>query len=90
MAEQITVEQAQELAEAGTYVLDVREHNEWDAGHAPGAVHIQLGELNARHEEIPKDATVLVICRSGARSDRAADALARVALEPGGGRTTAA
>ena len=37
---------------AGAYLLDVREHEEWDAGHAPGAVHIPLGELGARYTEL--------------------------------------
>jgi rhodanese-related sulfurtransferase len=53
------------------YLLDVREHDEWRAGHAPGAVHIPLGELNARAGEVPDDRDVYVICRSGARSAQA-------------------
>jgi len=57
------------------FLLDVREPDEWEAGHAPGARHIPLGELGARSEEIPRDAEVYVICRSGARSARAAQAL---------------
>ena len=40
---------------AGAYLLDVREHEEWDAGHAPGAVHIPLGELGARYTELDRD-----------------------------------
>ena len=54
-------------------VLDVREQDEWDAGHAPGAVHIPLGELPSRLDELPDtDADVLaVVCRSGGRSSRA-------------------
>jgi rhodanese-related sulfurtransferase len=58
------------------FLLDVREPDEWAAGHAPGARHIPLGELSARGAEIPRDAPVYVICRSGARSARAAQALA--------------
>lgn len=57
------------------YILDVREHDEWRAGHAPEAVHIPLGELQARHPEIDRERTVYVICRSGARSSYAARAL---------------
>ncbi len=54
-------------------VIDVREQNEWDAGHAPEAVHIPLGELPQRLDELPDtDAgPVAVVCRSGARSARA-------------------
>jgi len=58
------------------FLLDVREPDEWAAGHAPGARHIPLGELSARSAEIPRDTAVYVICRSGARSARATQALA--------------
>jgi rhodanese-related sulfurtransferase len=60
---------------AGAWLLDVREDDEWRAGHAPDATHIPLGELGARAAEVPKDTTVYVICRSGSRSARAAFAL---------------
>jgi rhodanese-related sulfurtransferase len=58
------------------WLLDVREDDEWAAGHAPGARHIPLGELSARVGEVPQDQLIYVICRSGARSGRAAQALA--------------
>jgi rhodanese-related sulfurtransferase len=61
---------------AGAFVLDVREHDEWDAGHVPGAVHIPLGELGTRYTEIGRDRPLYVICRSGNRSAYAAHALA--------------
>ena len=54
-----------------TYLLDVREPDEWEAGHAPTAVHIPLGELPGRVGELPTDRTVAVTCRSGGRSSRA-------------------
>ncbi len=57
------------------WLLDVREGDEWAAGHVPGARHIPLGQLGARTAEVPQDETVYVICRSGARSGRAAQAL---------------
>lgn len=53
------------------YLLDVREADEWRAGHAPDAVHIPLGELIARAHEVPDDRDVYVICRSGVRSAQA-------------------
>jgi rhodanese-related sulfurtransferase len=59
----------------GVYLLDVRENDEWTAGHAPEAVHIPLGELGAKADEVPKDRPVFVVCRSGGRSARAAQAL---------------
>ena len=57
------------------WLLDVREHDEWVAGHAPDARHIPLGELGGRTAEIPADFTVYVICRSGHRSGLATEAL---------------
>jgi rhodanese-related sulfurtransferase len=59
----------------GAWLLDVREDDEWTAGYAPGARHIPLGQLGGRTAEIPQDQVVYVICRSGARSARAAQAL---------------
>jgi rhodanese-related sulfurtransferase len=54
-------------------ILDVREQDEWDAGHAPGAVHIPLADLPARLGELPDtdEATLAVACRGGGRSSRA-------------------
>lgn len=57
------------------YVLDVREPAEWEAGHAPGANHVPLGELAARVAEIPQDREIYVVCRVGARSAQAVAAL---------------
>lgn len=50
------------------YVLDVREDDEWAAGHMPGAVHIPMSGLLARVAEVPKDRDVVVVCKVGARS----------------------
>lgn len=60
----------------GAALVDVREPDEWAAGHAPSARHIPLGQLGARAAEIPKDSDVYMICRSGVRSARAVQALA--------------
>ena len=55
-------------------ILDIREQDEWDRGHAPGAIHIPMGELPARVEElsaaIDMDKTLVVTCRSGGRVSR--------------------
>jgi rhodanese-related sulfurtransferase len=67
---------------AGVFLLDVREDDEWTAGHAPEAVHVRLGDLGARVGDLPRDREVYVICRSGARSAYAAQTLA------GGGVST--
>jgi rhodanese-related sulfurtransferase len=52
-------------------VLDVREPDEWEAGHIPGALHIPLGEVPARLADLPESGEVVVVCRSGGRSARA-------------------
>ncbi|MEC3995694.1 rhodanese-like domain-containing protein [Actinacidiphila sp. DG2A-62] len=49
-------------------VLDVRENDEWAAGHAEGAVHIPMGEVVARIAEVPDGGRVHVVCRVGGRS----------------------
>ncbi|PWG07589.1 sulfurtransferase [Streptomyces sp. V2] len=56
----------------GDFLLDVREDDEWQAGHAAGALHIPMSDFVARYGELteaaPQDARVNVICRSGGRS----------------------
>ncbi|MDQ0991916.1 rhodanese-related sulfurtransferase [Streptomyces sp. V3I7] len=56
----------------GDFLLDVREDDEWQAGHAAGALHIPMSEFVARYGELteaaPQDGRVHVICRSGGRS----------------------
>lgn len=56
---------------ADLVVLDVREDHEWSAGHIDGAVHIPLGELQARVGELDPAARTLVVCHVGGRSARA-------------------
>ena len=62
--------------DAGAILLDVRESHEWQAGHAQGARHIPLGQLGQRMRELPGGRPVIAVCRSGARSARAASLLA--------------
>jgi rhodanese-related sulfurtransferase len=59
----------------GSYLLDVREDDEWTAGHAPDAVHIPLGQLGGLADQVPKDEPVYVICRAGGRSAQATQAM---------------
>jgi rhodanese-related sulfurtransferase len=54
----------------GLAVVDVREPVEWSYGHIEGAIHIPLGELTSRLDEVPEGQT-LVVCKVGARSARA-------------------
>ena len=50
------------------FLVDVREHWEWDAGRLPGSVHIPLGTLPQHAAQIPANATPVFICAAGARS----------------------
>jgi rhodanese-related sulfurtransferase len=67
---------ASALIADGAILLDVRDRHEWQAGHAPKARHIPLGQLAARHHELPANRTVITVCRSGMRSAQAARFLA--------------
>lgn len=63
-------------------ILDVREDDEFAAGHAPGAVHIPLGDVPARLAEVPEvDGALPVVCRRGGRSLRAAQWLEAQGIE---------
>jgi rhodanese-related sulfurtransferase len=53
---------------ADHHLLDVREEDEWQAGHIDGAQHIPLGQLGARLSELPAGASIVAVCRSGSRS----------------------
>ena len=72
----VTAVEAAQLLRSGAVLLDVREPQEWRAGHAPAARHIPLGELGGRVGELPPGRPVVAVCRSGARSARAAAFLA--------------
>ena len=56
-------------------LLDVREQPEWDAGHIDRAVHVPMGELGARQDELPSDRLIVCVCRSGQRSAVVTNAL---------------
>lgn len=68
--------EAARLAGTGqALLLDVREPAEWERGHAPGALHLPLGDLDP--SAVPADRPVIAVCRSGNRSGAAAAVLAR-------------
>ncbi|MGH9026868.1 MAG: rhodanese-like domain-containing protein [Acidimicrobiia bacterium] len=62
--------EAARRAEAGAPVLDVREPDEWEAGRIAESTHIPIDQLAARQDEVATDGTIVVVCRSGARSAR--------------------
>ncbi|MFE0099295.1 rhodanese-like domain-containing protein [Streptomyces sp. NPDC059009] len=69
----------------GDFLLDVREDEEWQAGHAEGALHIPMSEFVARYGELteaaPQDGRVNVICRSGGRSAQVTMYLAQQGID---------
>lgn len=80
-AVEVGPDEARALTEEGALLLDVREPDEWAAGRAPGAVHVPMGEIEARRGELPTDRRIVAVCRSGARSGRVAEFLRRSGLD---------
>lgn len=74
----VTNEELQSKLEANEnmMVLDVRETAEYAFNHIPNAISIPLGELEARMNELKQDQTIYIVCRTGSRSDLAAQKLA--------------
>ena len=67
-------------AESGSdqhILLDVRNADEWEAGHAPGAQWVPLGDLESARFQIPINRKIVCVCRSGARSAKATAQLAQ-------------
>ena len=56
----------------GATILDVREDDEWVAGHIAGSTHVPMSELVQRVAEVPPVDPLLVVCRVGARSAQVA------------------
>lgn len=75
LAPEVSVSEAAALRDAGAYMLDVREQSEWDEFHMPGATLIPLGTLAGRVDQLPKDTPIVVVCRSGNRSQAGRDIL---------------
>jgi rhodanese-related sulfurtransferase len=73
----VSAAEAADMANGSAVLLDVREPHEWQAGHTPRARHIPLSQLARRAGELPHGRAVVTVCRSGARSARAAALLAR-------------
>jgi len=79
--QEISVSQAADWRQNGAYILDVRQPEEWNDAHIPGATLIPLGELENRLNEVPKDQEVVVVCRSGNRSATGRDILRQAGFE---------
>ena len=72
---QVPVTQVRELVENDAYIIDVREKEEFEKGHLINAVNIPLSELRDRFNEVPKDKTIYLHCRSSQKSYNAVMAL---------------
>lgn len=77
----VTIAEVPETFGEGIVLLDVREDDEWDKGHAPGALHIPLVDVPARLDDIDIDADIFVICRNGGRSRVASEYLVSLGYE---------
>jgi rhodanese-related sulfurtransferase len=72
---EVHVADAARLANEGAMLLDVREDDEWQAGHAPQAEHIAMSVLGQELDRLDQSRRIVAICRSGSRSERVAAAL---------------
>lgn len=78
---EIAVAQAAAKRDAGAFILDVRQPEEWNEYHVPGSTLIPLGELASRLNEVPRDREIVVVCRSGNRSQQGRDILQQAGFE---------
>jgi rhodanese-related sulfurtransferase len=78
---EISVDEAYALYQSGVFVLDVRTPEEWVDYHAPNTTLIPLDELEARVNEVPRDQEIVVVCRSGNRSQAGRDILLQAGFE---------
>ena len=65
LGSKIKGERALEVVRGGASLLDVRESSEWRSGHAPGAIHVPLGDIDKAPRRLPKGRPVVVMCASG-------------------------
>lgn len=77
----VTAQEAFSLLTSGAALVDVREPDEWEAGHAPEARHLPLRTVLAEMNSLPRDTKVLVICRSGNRSQGATNAMLEAGID---------
>ena len=81
MAVEISTEQLKQARQDGAMIIDVREDDEYAAGHVSGAASLPLSEVEARMQDLPKDQTLYLICQGGGRSGKAADLLSEAGFD---------
>ncbi|MGO4106752.1 rhodanese-like domain-containing protein [Paenibacillus sp. YAF4_2] len=77
MYSEITPAEVEERLKSGEklHLIDVREDDEWESGHIQEAVSLPLSVFGERFGELPKDESLIMVCRSGGRSGKACDFL---------------
>jgi rhodanese-related sulfurtransferase len=78
---EVDLERFEEAKAGGAPVIDVRQPEEYDAGHVAGARLMPLSEVGMRVREVPAGGPVYVICLSGSRSQRAAEFLRKNGID---------
>jgi len=78
---EVDVDELDRVRGDGSPVIDVRQPDEYDAGHVPGARLIPLAEVAMRAQELPTEGPVYVVCLSGGRSARATEFLRRQGVD---------
>jgi rhodanese-related sulfurtransferase len=81
LASTIHVNEAYDMYQNGAFVLDVRTQEEWNEFHAPNTTLIPLDQLSSRLNEVPRDRQIVVVCRSGNRSQQGRDILLNAGFE---------
>ena len=71
----------EEMLASGAELIDIRRDYEWEGGRIPNARHIEVNRLTAQADSIPKDRPVIFYCRTGNRSQMAADAFSRAGYD---------
>ena len=77
---EVSVNELTTLVENGSLVIDVREPDEYEAGHIPGAILVPLSTVLSNTSEFQSDETIYVVCRSGGRSMQACEMLHEVGI----------
>ena len=78
--DEISVNELTTLVENGSLVVDVREPDEYESGHIPGAILVPLSTVLSNTSEFESDETVYVVCRSGGRSMQVCEMLHDVGI----------
>jgi rhodanese-related sulfurtransferase len=78
---EVTIEELESALQSGARLVDVREADEYEAGHVPGAILVPLATVPSALDQFAQDETTYVICKSGARSYRACEFLVDQGLD---------